>query len=451
VRFAISWDGRKWQETGPDLDAHFPLNEPARYRYYLRCTLAGDARLRALSIVNDIQTAPLGMPEMVVGENRFTYTDESKGGRRVRITHEWVERSATRSPAAPAAAVYPPDGGAADGTQFAFQWQPAEDPDGDAIADYHFMLADRPDMKYPLSMDFWTLVSLTADKGKAQYTPPLPGMLTPGTTYYWRVRAQDEHGVWGPWSPVWSFTPHGPGYPVDVTLDVDADAGAGILRWKPNPVGRTPAKYRVYGSDEKGFSGSDEPYEINLGDEAGDVSRTFPANFVAETADTQLTVLAASLDLPNANKAYYRVVAVDENGNRSWSSDYATAPRPFIYTEPVTTARVGEDYSYRVAAVRSIGDVRHRRGSKLGLWDIEHPQYTLEQGPEWLTIDSDTGMLSGTPPDAGEVEVVVSAVIDREVREVDETLMKWGRERVIETRTERVGAATQSFAIEITG
>ena len=449
AQFAVSWDGQEWLQTGTDLDGHFPLGERARYHYYLKCTLEGDARLTGLSIVNDIQTAPLGMPEMVVGENRFAYTDKSGGERRVRVTHEWVERSATQPPTAPAAPVFPPDGGEAEGTEFAFQWQPADDPDGDAIADYHFMLADRPDMKYPLSMDFWKLISLTADKGTAQYTLPLPGMLTPGTAYYWRVRAQDEHGVWGPWSQVWSFTPKAPAHPLEVALDYDPASGAGTLRWQANPVGRAPAKYRVYGSDEKGFSVSDEPYEVHVGEETGGLARTFPANFVAETSDTQLTVLGVGLDLPNANKAHYRVVAVDENGNRSWSSDYATALRPFIYTEPVTEARGGDEYACRVAAIRSLGDVRHRRGAKLGLWDIEHPEYSLERGPDWLRIDKATGVLSGTPPAAGQAEVVVTAVIDREVREVDETLMKWGRERVVSTRTERVGTATQRFVIKI--
>ena len=43
----------------------------------------------------------------------------------------------------------------------------------------------------------------------------------------------------------------------------------------------------------------------------------------------------------------------------------------------------------------------------------------------------------------------MTAVIDREVREIDETLMKWGRERVVSTGIERVGTATQSFVIEV--
>ena len=82
--------------------------------------------------------APLTLPGLGVGDNALTYTDETASGRRVRITHEWVERSATRPPDPPSGPVFPPDGGSVEGTEIAFRWQPARDPDGDAIADYHF-------------------------------------------------------------------------------------------------------------------------------------------------------------------------------------------------------------------------------------------------------------------------------------------------------------------------
>jgi hypothetical protein len=64
--------------------------------------------------------------------NAFTYTDESPGGRRVRITHQWVERSASRPPDAPPEPVFPPAGGEDEGTEIVFRWRPAADPDGDA-------------------------------------------------------------------------------------------------------------------------------------------------------------------------------------------------------------------------------------------------------------------------------------------------------------------------------
>ncbi len=59
-------------------------------------------------------------------------------------------------------------------------------------------------------MSFYKRISRTADKGKAQYSLPYTGLLTPDKRYYWRVRAKDAKGVWGQWSKTWSFTPRGP-------------------------------------------------------------------------------------------------------------------------------------------------------------------------------------------------------------------------------------------------
>src|SRR5262249_4333349 len=154
--------------------------------------------------------APLALPGMTVGENRFVYTDQSPGERKVRITHDWVERSATRSPEAPPAPLFPPDGAEVDGTALVFRWTPPADPDGDGIDDYHFELSERPDMRWPLSMNFYKLISKTADRGQARYTLPQDGLLAADRRYYWRVRARDAQGVWGPWSATWSFTPRGP-------------------------------------------------------------------------------------------------------------------------------------------------------------------------------------------------------------------------------------------------
>jgi len=183
-----------------------------------------------------------------------------------------------------------------------------------------------------------------------------------------------------------------------------------------------------------------------------ELTSPFPANFIAETTATELAVLGAGVDLPAANKAYYRVVAVDANGKLSGPSDYAAAPRPAIYTRPAATARVGEEYRYRVRAIRSLGDLRNRVvGGRLisSFWDVEHPVYVLEQGPEWLSIDGATGLLSGTPDAAGRADVVVTVTTDREVRKLDERALGWGQESVVGTSIERVGSDTQRFAIEV--
>src|SRR5262249_11030430 len=134
VQFALSWDGRSWEPADGDLDRFFAPQGPARYVYHLRCQLRGPARLRALKVTNDLQMAPLALPGMVIGNNKFTYTDKSHGDRKVRISHEWVERSISRPPSAPPEPVFPPREGETDGTEFAFLWKPPVDPDGDPIA-----------------------------------------------------------------------------------------------------------------------------------------------------------------------------------------------------------------------------------------------------------------------------------------------------------------------------
>src|SRR6476469_7064804 len=109
-----------------------------------------------------------------------------------------MKRSSSKPPKTPKA-VYPPNNGQAEDTNFAFRWSAPKDPDGDKITDYHFVLASQPDMRWPLSTNFDKLISRTADKGKAQYVLPDTSLLTGGKTYYWRVKAKDQKGVWSPW------------------------------------------------------------------------------------------------------------------------------------------------------------------------------------------------------------------------------------------------------------
>jgi hypothetical protein len=451
AKFALSWDGKVWLEAGPNLDKFFPPAGPARYEYRLRCELAAGAHLRHLGIVNDLQMAPLALPAMVVGDNHFVYTDQSPGERQVRITHDWVERSASRPPDAPATPIFPPDQGEAEGTQLVFRWPAPTNADGDGIADYHFELSERPDMRWPLSPTFYKLISKTADRGKAQYTLPHGGLLAVDRPYYWHVRAKNAQGVWGPWSATWRFTPRGPTPPIDVTLAMNRDRGTGVLRWKPDPTGRKPATYRIYGSDEKGFTISDTPYQA-VGGVSKAVSAHRPANFVTEVSATEAAVIGAEIHLPNANRAYYRVVAVDEKGNRSGSSEFAEAPRPVLWSRPVTAAKVGLEYRYALAAIRSLGDLRTRvvdGKETMNYWDIENPRFALQQGPPWLKIDEHTGVLSGVPDRPGRVVITVTATIDREVRRLDERALSWGQEKVLSTSTQRVGTAAQTFTLEV--
>jgi hypothetical protein len=453
--FSFSRDNAAWKPvSGNSLDSHFhtirdSFNDtsfPNCYEYYLKCELSGGDKLTGLSIVTDVQMNGLIMPGMVVGDNKFVYTDETSGSRAVRITHDWVERSATNPPNAPASAIYPTNGGESKGTDIVFQWAKAIDPDGDAIVDYQFELSERSDMKFPLSPNFQKLLSKTSDKGKSQYALPFPGMLTPEVKYYWHVKAKDQNGVWSAWSDTWSFTAKGCAFPVDVTLDATA-GGVGTLRWSANPVGTKPAKYRIYGSDEKGFSVSDRDYTVSIG-VSKEVTNPFPSNFVCETSDTSVDVAGAGLTLPNTNKAYYRVVAVDSNDKRSWSSDYVAAPRPFVYSTPVGKSRAGAPYSYQVKTIRSLGDLSERTsGFVRSFWDIEKPTFTLVEAPDGLSIDAKTGLITGTPKAGGTVKVSVS--LERSVQKVDVTALSWGQEKVLSTSTLVLGPIEQQYTLTL--
>jgi hypothetical protein len=236
-----------------------------------------------------------------------------------------------------------------------------------------------------------------------------------------------------------------------VTLTVDPDRNVGTLRWKPNPTGRRPAKYRVYGSDEKGFSISDEPFKAVVGT-SKEIAAARAPNFLLEVPSTEIAVIGSHIKIPHANRAFYRVVAVDEKGSRSGPSDFAEAPRPFLYSRAVTDARVGLEYRYPLATIRSLGDVRTRvvNGKEtMNYWDVEAPRFALEQGPSWLKIDPATGVLSGVPDRPGNAAVVVTATIDRQVRSLDTRALSWGQEKVVSTRTEKAGVATQKFTIEV--
>ena len=406
-------------EAGPtdlefDLDERFPTGGPPHYQYLLKLEMAANGAADAVGIdgiliENDLQMAQLALPGLTLGENVIEYSDEQPGERKVRLTHSWVESTKSRAPEAPAKPVYPADDADVGGTRIAFEWAPAEEPDGDDIADYHFQLSDRADMRWVLSPNFDKLNSRTADKGEPKYTLPYDGLLNPDQAYYWRVRARDEHGLWGPWSGIWSFTPRSAGVPLDVALS------DGELVWRANPQGRIPATYRVYGSDEEGFSISDAEYAVNTGNQPDKLDPTFPANLVAEVNGTELVVIGPGLDLPNANRGFYRVLAIDENGNRSGPSDYAEAPRPLIYTRPAGALRAGDTYEYRAETIRSIGHLTSRsiegKGSyNAAFWHEERPAWKLLEAPAWLTVSRE-GVVSGTA-EAGEHELKLQVTIE---------------------------------------
>lgn len=416
----LSWNNKNWMPVSVSattgvgsLDSFFPPTANATYTYYLRVVVNGQAPLSSVTIANNVQISRTAAPGVQLGDNVMIYEDQTTGDHSMQITHGWTESYANQPPNAVTTAVYPTNGSLIGGTNIALYWKPATDNDGDGIVDYEFLLSDDPAARWPLSSNFHRLVSLTADAGTTHYTLPSIGLLNSRTPYYWKVRARDARGAWGAWSPIFTFQTITPHPPENVQLVVDATNRAATLVWTPSATGTQPYLYRIYGSDEKGFTISDSSYSVYVGDQgaASTEKSPFAGNFVAETHSTSFPVVGAALTGNNVNHTYYRVVAVDIGGLVSGPSDYAEMPRPFLFTQPTTSASVGQPYAYQAKTIASIGDLR---ATTLGaddyatnFWDIEYPIFALAGAPNGLTINPATGLVSGVPTVSGSYDVTL--------------------------------------------
>ncbi|MCM2313759.1 MAG: hypothetical protein NDJ92_01230 [Thermoanaerobaculia bacterium] len=431
-----TFDGRP-RRLSASLDHVVSRRGAPTYEFFLQLVLRGSTVASDVIFETDIQTSLLGLPELTVGENRVSYADDTDGERRVRITHEWMERVSWHPPGPPVAALSPADGSDVEGTKVEFDWTDSSDPDGDAIAGYHFELSAHSDMRWPLSSNFERLIRPTQPgftsrwksavlgvfgeeaspiraKDASRWEVPYAGLLNPDTDYFWRVRALDSTGVWGAWSPVFRFRCRAAGVPQDLRLTRN-ERGGYTLSWKPNANGRQPLAYKVYGSDERGFTASDsksmvfhgrgfvrtmQEYEAAHARDGDKRLVRTPANFITLTTGTSLDVVGTELALPNTNRAFYRVVALDAAGNASGPSDYVEVSRPMIYSHP-PQGRVGEPYEYRLQYIRSLGDLRNRASEKssynIAFWDRETVSFSAISLPDGLSLDEATGEICGLP------------------------------------------------------
>ena len=332
----------------------------------------------------------MALPRLNAGTNHVEYLDEPQGDHEVTVTHEWIECDSVVPPAPPRQPLSPAADEVVRATHVPFRWPEVEGCDA-----YHVRVSRRPDFAYPYRPNYDLVVP--AD----EHEVPRRGMFSPGETYYWRVRPRLACGVWGEWSPTWTFQWDGPMVPKD--LDRRRDGHAIVITWQPNPRGARPARYDVYGSDERGFSVNREPHSVvGLGD--------VPGNFLASTTDTEMLVVAPELQAPNTNKAYYRVVAVDDHGVEGCPSDFVEMPRPYVFTRPVTAAVAGQPYEYQMQTIRTIGDLQSRYiEPRASYCEKEEYRFALETGPAWLRLDESAGLLTGAPSadDLGKARVAI--------------------------------------------
>jgi len=157
--------------------------------------------------------------------------------------------------------------------------------------------------------------------------------LTPGDTYYWRVRAGNAAG-WSGWSNVWDFEVacDAPGTPVLVT---PAEGTTEIDR----PVGL-----------DWGDVADAADYRLQLGDEAA------LADPVIDIYVDESSYEAAGLD--NEKTYYWRVLARNACGPGSWSTIYSFTTRDIVDPAPVATleAEAGDEHGQIILSWTAVGD-----------------------------------------------------------------------------------------------
>lgn len=405
VAVSISFDGGKtWKDVQTsfasdfdrmyvDLNPFFPRTDPARYNYILRFTLHSNSdrpevALKGFTLRSTLEMAPLAMPGVVLGTNHFIFTDDSPGATKVRITHVWNECDADVAiPAAPMA-VTPADNKTYSGTRVKFLWRPGSDV---APADYQFQLSEFSDMRWPLSPNFNKLISRTAYQGTPTFELPYIGLLNPGQKYYWHVRARSQDHVWGPWSKTYEFSAVAPAVPVEVKANFNRADRTVQLAWQRGNHGTSPVIYRIYGSEERGFTADDNRYQYNDGLQG---TQWAPANLLLELHSAK-----ESVSLPHSLwRPYYRVVAVDREGRVSGPSAQAELDHPLIVTTELPVAVRSRFYQARIATSASIGHLvsadENGKSYQMKFREGDDLVFQMTGAPAGLSIDGH-GVISG--------------------------------------------------------
>ena len=222
----------------------------------------------------------------------------------------------------------------------------------------------------------------------------------------------------------WSYTPLATGSPLPVftlvtnPLGMAIDASTGVITWNPTESGEFDVTIRATneaGTDDQSFTlvvlappiitstpvitaTAGEPYSYDV-DADGDPVPTYglelgPAGMAIDETTGVITWTPAGVDTVLVSVLANNNVGLDEQTFSIIVSEPPPVPiAPAIISTPVTTAKVGELYTYNVDAT---GDPT--------------PTYALINNPDAMVINQTTGEISWTPAIAGEVSITVQAI-----------------------------------------
>jgi hypothetical protein len=292
-----------------------PLVNAAIYTGWIRISVVQanalvSAGLDSLHIQTRTQNSKFFLPYLKTGTNFFQFSRKDSLSGPHKIELGWQESYHNNPPIISNVPVYPGMGITTDTAQILFRWGNAQDPDGDYPQKYQFQLSDRPDMAFCLASNFDRIINPIPPGNMAfpSFKPEVPGFLNHGQTYYWRVRAMDSQGLWGPWTNTWSFTVNCVMAPSLSALTLN-DSNM-VISWNPGSPGKTPVAYAVHGSAEmNGFTPS-------------------PQTFIGLTQDT-FWVFDYHQGIP---PTFIRIIALDSNGEESQPSTVINSPFPFVFT-----------------------------------------------------------------------------------------------------------------------
>lgn len=404
-----SFDGREyrpaWRSTGggvQELRVELPdddrFHEPRfTHEIWLRIALEGKGTYAShLKLRGDFQAYRPSLPSLHAGDNRIRFSsrvDVAPGGspapsNMVVVEYRWRDLPALPVPRPPAAPVHAVPGGPF-GFNETLRWRPAEVAASARVSGYEVHVSARPDLAWPVMPNTHRIV----DGSQPAMQLVSPDVLRHGATYYWRVRGRSTDGVWGDWSPTWSFVAVGPGAPRDLTITYDQNTGNTVLAWSP-PAGGLPADhYEIYASSEHGFS----PLRADEEAHAHGKAILRPKTLVATTAST-------TWDASARPEVFYRITAVDAQGNRSVPTPIVKVPSPALLPVDLPPARIGREYRFTLPARLRSG--RFALSLKKGIIvdGADTPGFTLTDAPgmTWLRVDPSTGELKGTPTAAGD-------------------------------------------------